>query len=70
MVIEAAKGEGMENISKYFLRDRHGAWVCVERAQLHTPSGRIQVTPGSRFMPGTTFMGVDLAKWLDDQQGR
>ena len=76
MVIEAAKGDGMENISKYgieniskyFLRDRHGAWICVERAELHTPSGRIQVTPGSRFMPGTTFLGVDLAKWLDEQQ--
>jgi hypothetical protein len=60
----------MENISRYFLRDRHGAWICVERAELQTPSGRVQVTPGSRFMPGTTFMGVDLAKWLDELQGR
>jgi hypothetical protein len=60
----------MENIGKYFLRDRHGAWICVERAELHTPSGRIDVSPGSRFMPGTAFMGVDLAKWLGEQQGR
>jgi hypothetical protein len=67
---QSCQRNGMENISKYFLRDRHGAWVCVERADLHTPSGRIQVTPGSRFMPGTTFMGVDLAKWLDEQQDR
>ena len=68
--MENISKHGMENISKYFLRDRHGAWICVERAELHTPSGRIKVTPGSRFMPGTTFLGVDLAKWLDEQQGR
>jgi hypothetical protein len=29
--------------------------------------GRIEVTPGSVFTPGTIFMGVDLAAWLDKQ---
>jgi len=31
------------------------------------PGGRIQVTPGSRFQRGTTFMGIDLAALLDQQ---
>lgn len=30
------------------------------------PQGRIQITPGSRFMRGTSFMGMELAKLLDD----
>ena len=30
------------------------------------PTGRIQVTPGSRFYRGTSFMGFDLAAWLDE----
>ena len=31
------------------------------------PGGRIQVTAGSRFYPGTIFMGFDLAKWLEQR---
>jgi len=31
------------------------------------PNGRIQVAPGSKFYPGTIFMGFDLAAWLDEQ---
>jgi hypothetical protein len=31
------------------------------------PSGRVQVTPGSVFVRGTSFMNVDLAKLLDEQ---
>jgi len=29
------------------------------------PGGRIQISPGSRFYPGTIFMGFDIARWLD-----
>jgi hypothetical protein len=25
------------------------------------------VTEGSRFYPGTQFMGFDVARWLDEQ---
>lgn len=32
-----------------------------------TPKGRIQVSEGSRFYPGTRFMGFDLARWLDER---
>lgn len=31
------------------------------------PTGRIQVSPGSTFCPGTIFTNVDLAKWLEEQ---
>jgi sensor domain CHASE-containing protein len=32
---------------------------------LHPPAGRIQVTCGRRFYPGTKFMIFDIAKWLE-----
>ena len=37
----------------------------MDAATLDGPEGRIQVTPGSTFYPGTRFMNVDLARWLD-----
>jgi hypothetical protein len=55
----------MEPFIQHFVRDTDGAWQCISPATLVTPSGRIQVTPGSRFMPGTVFMGFDVAAWLD-----
>ena len=61
------KGTKMDNCMKHFVRDSSGAWECVSPAELAGPNGRIQVTPGLRVTKGTTFMGVDLAKWLDEQ---
>ena len=60
----------MQDFIKHFVRDADGSWQCLERAELSTKMGRIQVTAGSRFSPGTTFMGVDLAKWLDEEFAR
>lgn len=60
----------MEEFVKHFIRDAQGGWLCVYAAELNLPSGRIQVTPGSRFTPGTTFMGVDLAKLLEARRDR
>ena len=57
----------MHNFLKYFVRDWTGAWTCIAPVTFDGPQGRIQVTAGSRFAPGTIFMGVDLAKWLDEQ---
>ena len=37
---------------------------------LEGPAGRIQVTPGSTFYPGTRFMNVDLAQWLERTSSR
>jgi hypothetical protein len=57
----------MENALKAFRRQPDGTWICVEPATFEGPNGRIQVTPGTAFARGTTFMGADLAKWLDEQ---
>ncbi len=57
----------MQQFIKHFVRESPGQWSCLEPATLDLPSGRIQVTPGSRFVRGTTFMGVDLAELLEEQ---
>jgi hypothetical protein len=56
----------MHNFIKGFARDGDGAWLCVEPVELNLPSGRIQVTAGTRFMRGADFMGVDVARLLDE----
>ena len=50
-----------------FCKNADGSWTCTAQATLATPRGRIQVSAGSRFYPGTTFMDFDLAKWLQEQ---
>ena len=64
----------MQQFLKHFQRYPNGCWECVQHADFNGPNGRIEVTAGSRFMPGTKFMGVDLAEWLEqcyreDQRG-
>jgi hypothetical protein len=54
---------------KAFVRDPDGSWTCVAPATWEGPP-RVQVTIGLRFMPGTFFMGLDLARLLDEQHER
>ena len=56
----------VQNFVQSFVREQDGSWICVQAATLELPSGRIQVAIGARFTPGTPFMGVDLARLLED----
>lgn len=60
----------MQDFFRRFAREKDGAWLCIEPAELTLPSGRIQVAAGSRFTRGTRYMGVDLAKLLDEHYER
>jgi hypothetical protein len=60
----------MHNFIKAFERLPNGAWRCVAPATINGPHGRIQVTEGSTFTPGTAYMGVDLAKLLEEQAAK
>ena len=57
----------MSEVLRAFRREADGTWVCVEPTTFEGPNGRVQVAPGTSFPPGSTFMGTDLAKWLDEQ---
>jgi hypothetical protein len=60
------RGSKMDNFILHFRRLQPGLWECVRAAEYQLSTGRIQVTQGSRFARGTTFMGVDIAKLLDE----
>ena len=57
----------MASFFRSFRRNADGSWTCIAPATLIHPRGRIQVTEGTCFSPGTVFMGVDVAAWLDSQ---
>jgi len=60
----------VQHFIEHFEREASGTWTCRRSAELSLPGGRIQVAPGTRFTRGTTFMGIDLAKLLDEQHER
>lgn len=55
----------MRDFVRKFVRQPDGSWVCVEPAELSLPSGRIQVTIGTRLVTGRPFMGVDVVRILE-----
>lgn len=57
----------MENFIDAFRRNADGSWTCLRSVTLNGPGGRMQVAAGARFERGSTFMGVDLAGFLDAQ---
>ena len=60
----------MKDFIKHFRRDRDGTWSCLSHADVMAVSGRIQVTGGSCFAPGTIFMGVDIVQLLEQELHR
>src|SRR5438094_863825 len=66
---EAAKRPVMPATYKGFKRNHDGSWTCVAESTIQRHRGRIQVMPGSTFLPGVKFMGVDLADLLDTLAG-
>ncbi len=66
----ATRGWPIHNLIKHFVPEGKGRWTCVEYAELDTPVGRIQVTPGTSFTRGTKFMNLDVAAMLDEQAAK
>lgn len=58
-----------DNFISHFCKNHDGSWTCLSDATLDGPGGRIQVAAGTRFYPGTIFMGFDIARWLDERLG-
>ena len=55
----------MSDFIIYFRREPDGAWKCVSSTEITTVMGRIQIVEGTRFTPGTIFMGVDIVPLLE-----
>jgi hypothetical protein len=56
----------VQDFYRSFAREKDGAWLCIEPAELDLPSGRIQVAVGTRFTRGTRYMGIDVAGLLEE----
>jgi hypothetical protein len=50
-----------------FWRNEDGSWICIDPVTLDHPKGRVQVASGMTLLPGHLYMGIDLARWLDEQ---
>jgi len=49
---------------KAFRRNPDGSWSCITPVTLKHPAGPIEVAPGTTFIEGRNFMGIDPAEWL------
>jgi len=49
-----------------FRKDANGNWRCYEACALDMENKEIVFTEGMTFVKGSPFMGVDVAKWLDE----
>lgn len=63
----ACAGRFVDDLWRSWSRTEAGTWTCLAGTTLDHPNGRIQVTPGASFTPGTIYMGVDVAAWLDER---
>jgi hypothetical protein len=52
-----------------FRRNPDGSWTCFTESTFEGPNGHVQVAPGTTFIPGFKYMGVDLAALLDNRAG-
>ena len=57
----------MERAIRHFKRERDGGWICVSHVEIATTLGRVEVAAGSRFAPGTNYMGVDIVELLEEE---
>ena len=55
------------DVRNAFWRAEDGSWICIDPVTIDHPKGRVQVAPGTTLKPGMPYMGVDLARWLEEQ---
>jgi len=55
-----------QEICSAFQKNSDGSWSSVKSVTITSPQGgQIQIGPGMTFRAGVLFMGLDLAKYLD-----
>lgn len=54
-----------KDLRSAFWRNEDGSWICIDPVTIDHPHGRVQVAPGTMLFPGSLYMGIDLALWLE-----
>jgi hypothetical protein len=53
-----------------FRRSPNGVWACTKPINVNSPNGLVVIDQGRRFGPGTLFMGLELARELDQMAAK
>ena len=53
-----------------FQRQPNGVWACTKPINVKGPRGPVVISKGASFSPGALFMGLDLAKELDQMAAK
>ncbi len=67
LVLEDASGQASEKpVISCFEKAPGGEWRCIDPVSLNVGKATIIVGKGTTFKRGVPFMGMDVAKWLDE----
>ena len=59
-------GEEVTKPTDSFEKDANGNWLCLKGCSIKMGKAEIVFTEGMTFTEGTPYMGVDVAKWLEE----
>ena len=65
LVVEEV-GQDVTKPTDAFEKDASGNWVCLKGCSIEMDKAEIVFTEGMKFTEGTPYMGVDVAKWLEE----
>ena len=65
LVLKETIGEEV-SISDAVEKDSEGNWHCIKAISVEMENRMIVLSAGMTFTKGVPFMGIDVAKWLDE----
>ncbi|MFC1920657.1 hypothetical protein ACFLYQ_02905 [Chloroflexota bacterium] len=65
LVLEKVEGREVSP-SQAFEKDENGNWLCLEGCSIEMNNKEIVFAKGTTFTEGSSYMGVDVAKWLEE----
>ena len=65
LVLQEA-GEEKTLPTEAFEKDDVGTWRCLKGCSVSIDKTEMVFTEGSEFVKGNLYMGIDVAKWLDE----
>lgn len=54
------------NSKEAFRKNPDGSYSVIKPVVIQSPTGSISLNPGMSFAYGVQFMGIDIAKFLDE----
>lgn len=65
LVLQEVSGEEVMPVNA-FNKDAQGNWRCLKACNITVENKEIIFAEGMEFKKGILFMGIDVAKWLDE----